>query len=41
MKSDHGDEHYGRYDEGNQLIFVYFLQDRGVIAQYTMPGTWE
>lgn len=34
-------EYYGRYDNRNQLMgdFVDFLQDCGIVAQYTRPNT--
>ena len=41
VNSDRGDEYYGRYTERRQLSgpFVRFLQEHGIVAQYTMPGS--
>lgn len=41
MRSDRGREYYGRYTENGQAPrpFVRFLQDHGIVAQYTMSGT--
>ena len=40
VRSDRGDEYYGRYDEsGNPGPFTKFLEKHGIRAQYTMPGT--
>lgn len=41
VRSDRGGEFYGRYDETgrNPGPFARFLEENGIIAQYTMPGT--
>ena len=41
IRSDRGGEYYGRYTEKGQMLgpFAKFLQEEGIIAQYTMPGT--
>ncbi|KAH9714963.1 Integrase catalytic domain-containing protein [Citrus sinensis] len=41
VRSDRGGEYYGRYDETgrNPGPFAKFLQECGIEAQYTMPGT--
>ena len=41
IRSDRGREYYGRYTEKGQMPgpFAKFLQEEGIIAQYTMPGT--
>jgi len=41
VRSDRGDEYYGRYDEMGQHPgpFAKFLEKRDIFAQYTMPGT--
>jgi hypothetical protein len=41
MRSDRGGEYYGRYTENGRCPgpFPKFLEDRGICAQYTMPGT--
>ncbi|KAI5344589.1 hypothetical protein L3X38_012466 [Prunus dulcis] len=41
VRSDRGGEYYGRYDETgrNPGPFAKFLQEEGIIAQYTNPGT--
>lgn len=43
VRSDRGGEYYGRYDETgrNPGPFAKFLQECGIEAQYTMPGTPE
>ncbi|KAH9657984.1 hypothetical protein KPL70_023305 [Citrus sinensis] len=43
LRSDRGGEYYGRYDEigRNPRPFARFLQECGIEAQYTMPGTPE
>ena len=40
VKSDRGGAYYGRYIERGQLSgpFVRFLQEHGIVAQYTMPS---
>ncbi|RVW94057.1 hypothetical protein CK203_034004 [Vitis vinifera] len=39
VKSDRVGEYYGRYTEKGQLSgpFARFLQEHGIVAQYTMP----
>ena len=39
--SDRGGEYYGRYTGTGQALgpFAKFLQEQGIIAQYTLPGT--
>ncbi|KAI5339875.1 hypothetical protein L3X38_019148 [Prunus dulcis] len=41
VRSDRGGEYYGRFDETgrNPGPFAKFLQEEGIIAQYTNPGT--
>jgi hypothetical protein len=41
VRSDRGGEYYGRYTEKGQMVgpFAKFLEDEGIVAQYTMPGT--
>ena len=41
LRSDRGDEYYGRYDESGQNLghFSKFLEKHGICAQYTMLGT--
>ena len=41
MRSDWGGEYYGRYTENRQAPgrFAKFLQEHGIVAQYTMPGS--
>ncbi|KAH9678145.1 Integrase catalytic domain-containing protein [Citrus sinensis] len=43
VRSDRSGEYYGRYDETgrNPGPFAKFLQECGIEAQYTMPGTPE
>lgn len=43
VRSDRGGEYYERYDETgrNPRPFARFLQECGIEAQYTMPGTPE
>ena len=43
MRSDRGGEYYGRYTKDGQAPdpFAKFLQENGIVAQYTMPGTPE
>ena len=40
VKSDRGGEYYGRYTKKGQLSnpFVRFLQEHGIVVQYTMSG---
>ena len=39
MKSDRRGEFYGRYTENEQAPspFARFLEEHGIVAQYTMP----
>ncbi|GJU60324.1 retrovirus-related pol polyprotein from transposon TNT 1-94 [Tanacetum coccineum] len=41
IRSDRGDEYYGKSDESGQCLgpFAKFLENHGICAQYTMPGT--
>ena len=41
MRSDRGGECYGRYTEDGQAhgMFAKFLQENGIVGQYTMPGS--
>ena len=41
MRSDRGGEYYGKYTENGQAhgVFAKFLQENGIVAQYTMPGS--
>uniref|UniRef100_A0A2N9FGB3 Retrovirus-related Pol polyprotein from transposon TNT 1-94 n=1 Tax=Fagus sylvatica TaxID=28930 RepID=A0A2N9FGB3_FAGSY len=41
VRSDRGGEYYGRYIEDGQAPgpFAKFLQEHGIVAQYTMPGS--
>ncbi|CAJ2671288.1 unnamed protein product [Trifolium pratense] len=41
VRSDRGGEYYGRYTENGQAPgpFAKFLQEHGIVAQYTMPGS--
>ena len=41
VRLDRGGEYYGRYTENGQTPgpFSRFLQEHGIIAQYTMPGS--
>ncbi|XP_075111761.1 uncharacterized protein LOC142181949 [Nicotiana tabacum] len=41
VRSDRGGEYYGRYTDKGQVKgpFAEFLESKGIIAQYTMPGT--
>ena len=41
MRSDRGGEYIGRYTENGQAPgpFAKFLQEHGIIAQYTMLGS--
>ena len=40
MKSNRDGEYYGRYTENGQALgpFTRFLQEHGIVAQYTMSG---
>ena len=41
VRSDRGGEYYGRYTGDGQATgpFAKFLQEHGIVAQYTMPGS--
>ena len=41
MRSYKGGEYYGKYIENGQApsSFVKFLQENGIVAQYTMPSS--
>ena len=41
MRSNRGGEYYGKYTENGQApgAFAKFLQENGIVAQYTMPGS--
>ena len=41
VRSDRGGEYYGRYIENGQAPgpFAKFLQEHGIVAQHTMPGS--
>ncbi|BFG20843.1 hypothetical protein CerSpe_071170 [Prunus speciosa] len=41
VRLDRGGEYYGRFDEGGQRAgpFARYLQDNGIVAQYTTPRT--
>jgi len=41
VRFDRGGEYYGRYTETGQMIgpFAQFLEEEGIVAQYTMSGT--
>ena len=41
VRSDRGGEYYGRHTDKGQAYgpFAKFLQEEGIVAQYTMPGT--
>ena len=42
VRSDHGDEYYGRYDGSSEQClnpFAKFLVEYGIVPQYTMPGS--
>ena len=43
MRSDRGGEFYGRHGETGQLMgpFAKYLEDCGIVSQFTMPGTPE
>ena len=43
MRSDRGGEYYGKYIENGQApgAFAKFLQENGIIAQYTLPGSLD
>ncbi|GMI70971.1 hypothetical protein HRI_000766400 [Hibiscus trionum] len=41
VRTDRGDKYYDRYTEDGQAHgpFAKFLQENGIVAQYTMPGS--
>jgi transposase InsO family protein len=42
VRSDHGGEYYGRSDGSEEQRpgpFAKFLEDNGIVPQYTMPGS--
>ena len=41
MRSDRGGDYYGRYIENEQALgpFAKFLEEPGIVAQHTMPGS--
>ena len=41
VRTDRGGEYYGRYTEDGQTLgpFAKFLQEHGIVAQYTMSGS--
>ena len=43
VRSDRGGEYYGRYTEDGQApgAFAKFLEENGIVAHYTLPGTPE
>ena len=43
MRYDRGGEYYGRYTENGQALgpFAKFLQENGIVAQYTSPGSLD
>ena len=43
VRSDRGGEYYGRHGDAGQLKdpFAKYLEDNGIIGQFTMPGTPE
>ncbi|KAL6331426.1 hypothetical protein AAG906_011364 [Vitis piasezkii] len=43
LRIDRGGEYYGRYTEDGQAPgpFAKFLQEHGIVAQYTMPGSLD
>ena len=43
VRSNRGGEYYGRYTENGQApgLVSRFLQEHGIVAQYTMPGSPE
>ena len=43
VRSDRGGEYYGKHDIAGQHmgVFARYLQDCGIVAQYTMPGSPE
>ena len=43
MRSNRGGEYCGRYTKNGQVSspFVRFLQEHGIVAQYTMPSSLD
>ena len=43
VRSDRGGEYYGKHDDAEQLKgpFAKYLEDSGIVAQFTMPGSPE
>ena len=43
MRSNRGGEYYGKYTENGQAPgpFARFLQEHGIVAQYTMPRSLD
>ena len=43
VRSDRGGEYYGRYTEDGQAPgpFARFLEENGIVPQYTMPGSLD
>ena len=43
VRSDRGGEYYGRYTKNGQALgpFARFLQEHGIVTQYTMLGSLE
>ena len=43
VRSDRGGEYYGKYIENGQApgVFAKFLQENGIVAQYTMSGSLD
>ena len=41
VRLDRSGEYYGKYTENGQALgaFAKFLQENGIVAQYTMPGS--
>ena len=41
MRSNRGGEYYGKYTKNGQApsAFAKFLQENGIVAQYTMPSS--
>ena len=43
VRSDQGGEYYGKHGNAGQLKgpFAKYLEDSGIVAQFTMPGSPE
>ena len=42
VRSAHGSEYYGKYDSSGEQLpgpFAKFLEECGIVPQYTMPGS--